>query len=107
MSALPHRLIGAVISIGPGGSIQYGTGTLISKNLVLTCAHVIYNRPHQAYYPKIIFYPSLCGDMNKWHIVEDYAAPEKYGEQQQFYDPRSYDYALLKLREPVEETEFL
>ena len=44
MKDLPHRHIGAIICVGPGGSIQYGTGTLISRNLVLTCAHVIYNK---------------------------------------------------------------
>ena len=103
MNLLPHRHIGAVVCVGPGGNIQYGTGTLISRDLVLTCAHVIYNRMHQAYYPKIVFYPSLCGDMEKWHMVEDYMAPEKFGEKQEFYDPRSFDYALLKLQKPVEE----
>ena len=102
MSSLPHNLIGAVLSVGPGGSIQYGTGILVSKDLVLTCAHVIYNKPHQAYYDKIIFYPSLCGEMKKWIMVEDFKAPEKYGEKQKQYDPRSFDYALLKLKEPVE-----
>ena len=107
MSLLPHKHIGAVICVGPGGSIQYGTGTLISRNLVLTCAHVIYNRPHQAFYPRIIFYPALCGEMEKWILVEDYQTHEKYGEKQEFYDPRSYDYALLKLEKPVEEDGFL
>ena len=63
MNTLPHRHIGALISVGPGGIIQYGTGTLISKDLVLTCASVIYNKEHQAFYPKIIFYPKLSGNM--------------------------------------------
>ena len=70
MSSLPYRLIGAVISVGPANSIQYGTGILLSKDLVLTCAHVIYNKPHQAYYDKISFYPALFGDMKKWIRVE-------------------------------------
>lgn len=44
MTKLPHRHIGAIICLGYTGQLQYGTGTLISKNLVLTCAHVIYNK---------------------------------------------------------------
>ena len=40
--------------------------------------------------------------MKKWIMVEDFKAPEKYGEKQKQYDPRSFDYALLKLKEPVE-----
>ena len=70
MNTLPHRHIGALISVGPGSIIQYGTGTLISKDLVLTCASVIYNKEHQDFYPKIVFYPKLSGNMEKWHIVE-------------------------------------
>lgn len=69
IAKIPHRHIGAVISVGPGGSIQFGTGILLSKNLVLTCAHVIYNKQYQAYYDKIIFYPALYGDMKKWIFV--------------------------------------
>lgn len=107
MSSLPHRHIGAVISVGPAGSIQYGTGTLISRNLVLTCAHVIYNRQHEAYYPRILFYPALAGEMEIWHEVEEYEAPERYGERQTMYDTRSYDYALLKLKKPVSEEGFM
>ena len=107
MSSLPHRHIGAVVCVGPGGAIQFGTGTLLSRDLVLTCAHVIYNAPHQAYYPKIVFYPALYGDMEKWHIVEDFQASDKYGEFQKIYDTRSYDYALLKLQKPVETDGFL
>ena len=79
MLTLPHKHIGAIICVGPAGSIQYGTGTLISKNLVLTCAHVIYNKSHKAYYPRIIFYPGLCGDLDKWYEVENFEAPDKYG----------------------------
>ena len=61
MNKMPHRHIGAILCFGPAQTIQYGTGTLISRDLVLTCAHVIYNKEHQAYYPKIYFYPGLSG----------------------------------------------
>lgn len=33
-----------------------GTGFLISNDLVLTCAHNIYDRENQFYYNKIKFY---------------------------------------------------
>lgn len=43
MKLLPHRLIGAIICKGPANTLQTGTGILVSKNIVLTCAHVINN----------------------------------------------------------------
>lgn len=39
--------------------------------------------------------------------MEDYLAPEEYGEKHDWCDPRSFDYALLKLKKPVEESDFL
>lgn len=69
MRTVPHRHVGAIICVGPSGLIQYGTGTLISGNIVLTCAHVIYSKQYKAYYPKIVFYLGLSGDMKLWYEV--------------------------------------
>lgn len=44
MHRLPHRILGAIICRGPQGSVQVGTGVLISSDLVLTCAHVLFNK---------------------------------------------------------------
>lgn len=44
MKNVSHKQIGAVIFLGPFNSIKYGTGTLISENIVLICIHAIYNK---------------------------------------------------------------
>jgi V8-like Glu-specific endopeptidase len=61
MEFMPHRHIGTVICIGYGGTLQVGTGMLISKNLVLTCAHVIHVKEYNAFFPEIYFYPGQYG----------------------------------------------
>ena len=61
MQTMPHRHIGTVICFGYGGVLQFGTGILISKNLVLTCAHVIQNKNYNAFFPAIYFYPAQYG----------------------------------------------
>ena len=77
MKKIPHRHIGTVICLGPGGAAQFGTGILISKNLVLTCAHVIHSRSYNAFFPNIYFYPGVYGpfEWNRYE-VEDFEAPE-------------------------------
>ena len=61
MKMLPHKHIGAIICRGPVNTLQTGTGMLISKNMVLTCAHVIFNKHYNAPYPKIYFYLGQYG----------------------------------------------
>ena len=40
-----------------------GTGFLISNNLVLTCAHNIYDRKNQSYHDKIKFFTNSNGEL--------------------------------------------
>jgi len=61
MKNLPHRLIGIVLCRGPGNALQTGTGVLISANLVLTSAHVIFHSIQFKPFPKIYFYPGHFG----------------------------------------------
>lgn len=42
MKEVPHRHIGVVLAVHPCGVFQLGSGILLSRNLVLTCAHVIH-----------------------------------------------------------------
>jgi len=58
MKEVPHRHIGVVLGIHPFGGFQVGTGILISKNLVLTCAHVTHCKYYQNKpFPRMYFYP--------------------------------------------------
>ena len=48
MESLPHRHIGVVLAVHPMGVFQLGTGILISRDLVLTCAHVTHSKEYMA-----------------------------------------------------------
>ena len=78
---------------------------LISPNLVLTCAHVIMNNEYFAPYPTIYFYPGQYGEFKNCYEIEDFKIPEEYTEKKTGY--KSYDYALLKLKKRIEDTEFI
>jgi V8-like Glu-specific endopeptidase len=78
-----------------------GTGFLISKDLVLTCAHNICNiQSGKKKHEFIKFYPSAHGKLNKYHKATIAYIPDEY-----FIigcKPLApFDYALLKLDEPV------
>jgi len=45
MTKLPHRHIGVVLGVHPVFGFKVGTGILISRDLVLTCAHVTHCEP--------------------------------------------------------------
>lgn len=49
--------------LSQNGDIQTGTGILISKDLVLTCAHVIYDEKTSKTYHSILFFPGQYGDL--------------------------------------------
>jgi len=67
MKEVPHRHIGVVLAIHPSGVFQVGTGTLISKNLVLTCAHVIHCKDYQnKLFPELYFYPAQYGRLSNY-----------------------------------------
>jgi len=77
MMELPHRHIGVVLAVHPCGQYQLGTGILISRNLVLTCAHVTHSKHHQNKpFPDIYFYPRQHGKLTNYIDVEDTASPE-------------------------------
>ena len=61
MRALHHSHIGPVICIDDKNQMAMGSGILISSNLVLTCAHVIYHEKEQRYFPNIFFFPGQHG----------------------------------------------
>jgi len=62
MEEIPHRHIGVIVGITNGQRI-ISTGILISRNLVLTCAHTIYNHNSNLFFSNIQFYPKQRGPL--------------------------------------------
>ena len=100
-----HRLTGALICMKDGLK-NYGTGMLISNNLVLSCAHNIVNRQRKIKLDeKILFYPGQQGPLQDYYEVENYYLPLEYGQYRKNF--RQFDYAILKLKRPVKENKFI
>ena len=97
----PNGAIGVVLS-RIRGELFLGTGVLIGKNLVLTCAHNLYSREYQEECTFVKFIPAMNGDFApfgkydvfKWYFPKEYIEkPEKHiGDE---------DYALLILKKPI------
>ena len=108
MTKRPHRHIGVVLAVHPCGVFQLGTGILVSKNLVLTCAHNIHCKAYQnKIFPSIYFLPAQYGDMEQFLEVEDTRSPDEYREAASWTLRKVYDYALLKLKVSVNESNFI
>jgi V8-like Glu-specific endopeptidase len=61
-----HKWIGALTFQVRKGTVGKGTAVLISKNLILTAAHNLYDRDLKTSHTKFKFYLAACG------MVEDY-----------------------------------
>ena len=107
MENLPHRHIGVVLAVHPMGVFQLGTGILISRDLVLTCAHVTHSKEYMAEFESIYFYPAQYGELSNFIQIEDTATPEEYLTEEKWLFRKAYDYTLLKLKEKVDESGFL
>ena len=98
MKEKKYKNIGALelnnLKLGKG----HGSGVLISRNLVLTSAHNVFNRGSREI-NEIKFYPGQCGELVEAHAyeVEDYFFPGAFTAKNSNFN----DYALLKLRKPV------
>jgi V8-like Glu-specific endopeptidase len=78
-----HKHIGALnfISSLREGQFGMGTGLLVSPNLVLTCAHNLYNPATGEMYRDHKFYHGQCGPMKRHYNIEDFFFPSKYHMQ--------------------------
>lgn len=95
MSKQLHKHIGVILfRINQTSKMGRGTGILISPDLVLTCAHNIYNKFSGELHREIKFYHGQCGVMEKHCEIDDFFFPGKF-----HLNPIiSHDYALLKLK---------
>lgn len=57
----PYRKTGVVLANFPSGNTGIGTGVLISPNLVLTAAHVFYNKKEGGWPTSLTFIPAFDG----------------------------------------------
>jgi len=88
--------IGALISINKKTKkVQYGTGALISPNLVLTSALNIFDMKAREDYHDIKFYPGLCGKLENGYEIDSYYYPRPY----RLNPSTENDYAILKLKQ--------
>ena len=108
MNKLPHRHLGVVLAVHLCGVFQVGTGILISRDLVLTCAHVTHCKLYQNKpFERIYFYPRQYGKLSNYIEVESEETPEEYMSDVKWLNKKVYDYSLLKLKEKVDESGFL
>lgn len=112
MKKIPYRLIGLIIAehIDDSGMGQkvYGTGTLISPDLVLTVAHNIFchkwgKKPVLRQNQNFKFYLAQNGKLGKYYEVDGYYYPNEFRSQ----NLPKYDYAIMKLRTVTEEKLFM
>ena len=99
-----HQNIGPVLSKRQNyPNIFFGTGILISPDIVLTVAHNIVDRPGMKARVDIRFYRGQCGILDKYHEVEKFYVPEAYRQNAS----AANDYALLKLKDRVNADNFI
>lgn len=75
-----------------------GTGTLIGSNIVLTCAHNVYDNKKNINYKNLIFYPAINGPFNHGETrVKSVYFPNDYKSNKDSVE----DYALLILENHI------
>ena len=103
----PYQSIGIITGNTSSKQIK-GTGTLIARNLVLTCAHNCYYKSYDKYgnevekeeVQNLKFYPSPSGKVEKVVKVKKSYYPDEYKLWKEKASQR-YDFAILELDEDL------
>ena len=106
MSKNIHQNIAAILWRSGKNQIGRGSGLLISRNLVLTCAHIFFNKKMRVSNDLFQIYPGLCGRLERAYKIEGCFIPEEY-ERSPNNRTTEFDYALVKLSEMVPASNFL
>jgi V8-like Glu-specific endopeptidase len=79
MRTSPHKYIGA-LTFNSYTTQQLGKGTavLIHPDIILTCAHNIYDKDTKEQYHDHMFYPAQDGPLKKGYAIVDSYFPAKY-----------------------------
>lgn len=95
-----HRSIGALMFSDKNGNSSAGTGVLISKDIVLTSAHNIFDKKENARFMDFKFYLPTNGVADIFYAVEDFRYSPQFETCPQFRKLQ-FDYALVKLKREV------
>lgn len=87
--------------------IGRGSGLLISKNLVLTSAHNFYNNLERVEISSVEIYPGQYGPLLRPYKVDQVYIPNEYHELKKTKHEAYFDYALVKLTESVDGSDFI
>ena len=101
-----HKNNVAILWRDTKNQIGRGSGILISKNLVLTCAHNLYWLGQRVNNNLFSIYPGLDGKLERAYKIEACYIPEEYPKAPKNKNIE-YDYALIKLTEMVPSNNFL
>jgi hypothetical protein len=90
----------------PERRMAVGSGVLISRDLVLTAAHNLYDKDVGKKNEVFKFYIGASGTAEKYYGLEDSRYPSEF-KNCPISEKLEFDYALVKLKQPIEYKEYL
>jgi V8-like Glu-specific endopeptidase len=90
----------------PEKKMAVGSGVLISRDLVLTAAQNLYDKDVGQENEVFKFYLGASGTAEKYYELEDWRYPSGF-KTCPLRDKLLFDYALVKLKQPIEYKEYL
>ena len=105
-----HRNICAIRFAAKKSASRFGVGSgvLLSRNIVLTAAHILYDKDANCEYDRAGYkvYVGAIGEAEAYYKVEDWRFPDEYRSCEQDSKLKS-DFALLKLSSEASCDEFV